>query len=586
MSNENKKNFLSNAIFNSKIASQNTTAKEKWLGYFLGPAGALFLNALLAQGFLNVFYTDELGMAPIWGGLFLVIFPVISKIIDAGTNIIMGYIIDRTRTVQGKARPWILCSIPLLAISGVLLYLVPTRANVTVKVIWIIFTYNLYYSFSFTMYNVSHMLMVPLSTRNDSQRSGLAVFTNVANIAITGILVALLFPMLVLPKIKGNIDAWITVMSIAAIISLPIMFLEYFYTKERVTLENEHIEKPLNISIKAQLSVCVKSKNWWILVTFWLVYWIGQLIRSNSITYYSNWILGSTYADGITQTLLNAIGGLPMGIGVFLVWPITKRFGKTATSAVGLALCAVGDIICFIFPKNLYVVLVGQFIMNMGLVPAAYVFPALMASVFDELEWKCGHRCDGSASSVINAMNTIAVGLSIAIFNLLIRGYVQPVFDSSGELISTQSDKVLNAIVWAFTGINIFTHSLLAILLIFLDVEKKLPKIQKEIMERYKAECLANGEEWIEPDERNRLLQEKLDAKAEEIFFNELKEKCRKNPKLNFEDLLEKHKLKIAKQKQKQQQKDIKRREDDATFALKMQERVDRKAKNREDKRK
>ena len=148
--------LLSAKIFDSRIQSCNTTAKEKWLGYLAGPAGALLVNALLAQGFLNVFYTDELGMSGIWGGLFLVVFPILSKILDAITNLVMGAIIDKTKTVQGKARPWLLLSVPLVVICGILLYLVPLHASTTVKAIYIIFTYNLYYCFAFTMYNITH----------------------------------------------------------------------------------------------------------------------------------------------------------------------------------------------------------------------------------------------------------------------------------------------------------------------------------------------------------------------------------------------------------------------------------------------
>ena len=33
--------------FQTKIANANVTGKEKWLGYLLGPAGALLLNAVL-----------------------------------------------------------------------------------------------------------------------------------------------------------------------------------------------------------------------------------------------------------------------------------------------------------------------------------------------------------------------------------------------------------------------------------------------------------------------------------------------------------------------------------------------------------
>ena len=53
--------------------------------------------------YLNQFYTDVLGLGGVWNGMFLVVFPIVSKVIDAITNVIMGYVIDRTRTKQGKA---------------------------------------------------------------------------------------------------------------------------------------------------------------------------------------------------------------------------------------------------------------------------------------------------------------------------------------------------------------------------------------------------------------------------------------------------------------------------------------------------
>lgn len=569
--------LLEKSVFNSRIKSNNITGKEKWLGYLIGPAGALLLNALLAQGFLNVFYTDELGMSSVWGGMFLVVFPVLSKILDAITNLIMGSVIDKTRTVQGKARPWLLVSVPLVVICGILLYLVPVKASVTVKAIWIIVTYNLYYCFAFTMYNITHMMMVPLSTRNDMQRSQLAVFNNIANIAITGILAALLFPMLVLPKIKGSVDSWVTFMSAVAVLMLPVMLLEYYFTKERVTAESEENEEPDKHTFSEKIKVCMSNKNWWILVVFWLFYWIGQLTRSNAMTYYANWVLGRTYADGITQTLLNVIGGLPMGIGIFLVWPLSKRFGKQAVTATGFILCTVGDIICFLNPSNLVTVLIGQFILNMGIVPAAYVFPALMAGVFDEIEYKCGYRCDGVATSVINSMNTIAVGLSIGVFNLLIRGYIQPEFDDLGNCITVQPENVTRAIVWAFVGMNIFIHLGLAIVLRFLDVEIKLPLIQRELRERRKQAVISNGEEWIDPEEKARAVQESLEEKALADFKSELKAKCESNGKLNYDALLEKYIQKTAEQKEKERQKEEKRLKDEKEYIQRMLKKAEKK---------
>ena len=222
--------MLDNYVLNSKIKSKNVTNKEKWLGYLLGPIGALLLNAVLAS-YLNVYYTDVLKLTSIWGGLFLTLFPIISKIIDAITNVIMGYIIDRTKTKQGKARPWILFSAPLLAITGILLFVVPS-GSIKLQVAWVMISYNLFYSFAFTIYNMSHNLMVPLSTRNTTQRGGLAVFNQIATIMISGIVVALIFPMLIMPLIGVNKASWIVLMCVLSILALPLTLIEYYFTKE------------------------------------------------------------------------------------------------------------------------------------------------------------------------------------------------------------------------------------------------------------------------------------------------------------------------------------------------------------------
>ena len=126
----------------SLVRSAEVTKKEKWLGYLLGPAGALLLNAVLAT-YLNVYYTDVLNLTPLWGGVFLTVFPIVSKIIDAITNIVMGQVIDRTRTKEGKARPWLLLSAVLVPITGILLFTVP-ESNDTVKALWVMISYNLF----------------------------------------------------------------------------------------------------------------------------------------------------------------------------------------------------------------------------------------------------------------------------------------------------------------------------------------------------------------------------------------------------------------------------------------------------------
>jgi len=474
------------SVLDSRISGHDTTGKERWFGYLIGPTGALLLNAVLAT-YLNVYYTDVLGLTSLGGGAFLVIFPIVSKILTAITNVIMGYIIDRTRTRQGKARPWLLLSAPLVSLAGILLFLVP-EAGTTLQVIWILFSYNLYYSFAFTMYNMSHNLMVPLSTRHSLQRGKLSVFSQISTIMMTGIIVALIFPMVILPVIGVDKSLWITVMCVISIAALPLTLLEYYFTKERVTeestvkLNGENEEK---LPFGKQLKAIASDRYMLIIMSYFLIYTIGISLKNLGLVYYCNYVLG-TYNDGITQTLISVVGGIPMGIGIFAVWPLAKKFGKRNVTLAGFILVALGSAICWMFPTDMTIVLVGQFIKNLGFLPSAYIFMALFADTLDHMEWKVRFRCDGIAMSIYTTIAVALVGVCTGIFNGMLSsaGYVSPFYNEAGQLVAVQTDTVQNAITFAFVGLETITSIILIILLVFLNVEKDLDRKQKEIIAR------------------------------------------------------------------------------------------------------
>lgn len=474
--------LLGGKLFSSRVKSENVAAQEQWLGYLLGPCGALLLNAVLGT-YLNVYYTDVLNLTRVWGGLFLTVFPIVSKVIDAITNVIMGYIIDRTRTKQGKARPWLLLSAPLVCISGILLFTVP-RGNETVQVIWVMLSYNLYYSLSYTIYNMSHNLMVPLSTRDITQRGKLSVFNQIATIMMTGILVALVFPAVIMPVLGANQGKWITIMSLLSILVLPLTLLEYYFTKERVTEESAASEQKVkDVPFLTQLKLVFTDRYMLIIYGYFLVSTIGSTLKNLGLVYFCNYVLGS-YNDGITQTMVSVIGGIPMGIGIFAVWPLAKRFGKRNVTMVGFVLYAVGGLICWINPTNMVQVLIGQFIKNIGGLPGAYVFMALFADTLDHLEWKTSIRCDGTAMSIYNIIAVAMVGFCTGIFNLLLAnaGYIAPSVNELGETIAAaQPQSVLNTISFAFVGLEVFTAIIVVVLLRFLRVEKTVPLKQAEI---------------------------------------------------------------------------------------------------------
>ena len=480
-------NKLNSPLLNSRVKSDEVKKSERWLGYLLGPSGALLLNAVLAT-YLNVYYTDVLKLTTIWGGAFLTVFPIISKVIDAITNVIMGYIIDHTKTAQGKARPWLLLSAPFLLISGILLFVVP-RGNETVQVIWVMLSYNLFYSFAYTIYNMSHSLMVPLSTRNTEQRGSLSVFNQIATIMMSGIMVALIFPMLIMPHLGVDKSKWIVTMSILSCLALPLTLMEYYFTKERVTMEDINKKDEKKIPYKNLLKAIVTDKYMVLILLYFLICTIGTQFKNLGLVYFCNYVLG-TYNDGKTQTMISVIGGIPMGIGIFAVWPLAKKFGKRNLTMAGFVLYAIGSAICWICPTNMVVVLVGQFIKNIGGLPCAYVFMALFADVLDHLEWKNNFRCDGIAMSIYNIIAVTSVGIVTGLFNMLLSksGYVAPSFINGETVAAVQSVSTKNAITFSFVGLETITAVILIVILAFINVEKHIDKEQEEIKARKEKE--------------------------------------------------------------------------------------------------
>lgn len=157
-------------------------------------------------------------------------------------------------------------------------------------------------------------------------------------------------------------------MSALSVLALPLTLLEYYFTKERVTLENKESDTAA-IPLASQLKAIFIDKYMLIIYAYFLIYSTGSTIKNISLVYFCNYVLGS-YNDGTTQTLISVIGGIPMGIGIFAVWPLAKKFGKRNVTAAGFVLYAIGSAVCWLFPTNMTIMLVGQFIKTSAVCPA------------------------------------------------------------------------------------------------------------------------------------------------------------------------------------------------------------------------
>mgnify|MGYP002593837570 FL=1 len=537
-------------FFDSKIKSANTQNSERWLGYFFGPCLLYMCYYGIAGTYLTQFYTDVLGIT----GMFLTLMPVISKIVDAATNIVMGRIIDNTRTRQGKARPWVLISGVLIAVTGILLYTVP-KASYTVKIIWIVVSYNLFFALAFTIYNMSHSLMVPLSTRNTKQRDTLALLNSTGTTMIPGMLVTIVMPLMIRAFGVGA-DAqgtWITMMSILSVLAIPATLLEYYFTKERVTEDAASVGKGAEenkISFAQQMKACLNDPYWLIVMGFWLTYQIFNGLSTNGMIYYCNWVLGNSVDSGAAkQVLVNMIGQAPLGIGLVLLWPLVRKFGKRYVMMFGFGIAAIGSLIVLLGGSNMGIVLGGLVIKSIGALPS-YVMAAQLAEALDHIEWKNGYRADGFSASVYSIIITVAAGAAqtILLAGISGLGYITP---TSAADVITQPAALQTFFKWCFVGVPMIGYLIGSLLMIRFDVEDKMPQISADITARHKAEAEARGEVYYSPEEKAAMEQAEQDKIAEAKRIEELKARCAKKG-LNFDEEEAKYQAKLAEKKAKE----------------------------------
>ena len=226
---ENKKNFWTTGFAGSSIKSDKVTLPEMLFGYFIGPIGAMLSSGIFTS-ILQNYFTDVLKLDL----TFLTTLQLLSTILIIAANLIVGQLIERTRCLAGKARPWILLSALTLSVASVLMFIVPFEG--TSKMVWIAIAYNLYYAVAYPIYNTANATLVPVSTRDSEKRGVLASVANVAGLAVMGA-GSMVFPILVSFALKDNQNLWFLTMLAIAIFAALSIYLQYRFTRERVTEE-------------------------------------------------------------------------------------------------------------------------------------------------------------------------------------------------------------------------------------------------------------------------------------------------------------------------------------------------------------
>ncbi|MBQ8074629.1 MAG: MFS transporter [Oscillospiraceae bacterium] len=478
-------NFWSLPILNSRTDQKTVTLPEMIFGYFLGPLLVLAMTSVVATYYLTFYRTYDDIVA---SGKFLVLLPLISVIPMALANIIVGILLGKTRTRQGKARPFILVAGPLLLVSGIVMFIIP-YLSMGFRMAWMAITYNLFAALANPIYSNAHYLMVSLSTRDLDQRGKLSVVANIPAVAGNGLVSSILMPA-ILGWIKAGEalgvgyqvvqNRWQLVMGLFAVAAFIGCTLEYFFTRERITEEDisEDTTEPQGeiIPTGKQLKAAVSDRYWWIIMIFYMLYQAGTMFKGGYVfNIFCNdfftevHLFGRTMGPETVQSVLALLSGIPLAAGMLFAWPVANKIGKRNFIIVGCVVSILGSIVCLSNPSNFTVMLIGQTLKGFSSIPGAYIMMALFADVLDHLEAKNGFRVDGISMSVYSTILTVINGLAVAFFNL---------FYDGGRFAHTAVS------AFFFLGFEIIAHGILIVVLLFLTVEKHIQEEQALIAER------------------------------------------------------------------------------------------------------
>ena len=556
---KNKKSFF-DRLPKSLIRKSNVTLiPEGAIGYFIGPTLALLANSVLSNYF-NKYMSDVLHINN-WASVFFTWLPVVSVVFVIVGNILVGRLMDKMKSRNGKARPLLLVSVPISLMALLFLFVFSPYNSTSTQwhtgaLVCIAIGYNLWFAFAYPMYYTPHAALVGLSTRNSKDRGLLATISNATMLAAIGLSSMILPFFLDLLFVKdmsglngtpvldtaGNItnyvDAngnvlydelasynhWKVFVIVLIAITLIGVIVEYFFTRERVTEESadQDVKAVPALPIKEQAKICLKDRFWIIMMVFFFLYQLGGMLKNVSQNYFCTALfqdpetgLYSVAYGGTMQGLLAIIGAVPTAVGMLIALPLANLLGSKVKAIIaGAVLAVVGGVLGMLFPSNFVIVAVSFCIKALGSTPAMYLSLALLADVFDHQEAVHGVRTDGLSMTVYGAIMAGMTGLATGVLNMVLSAV-------NYDVSTLATNETLRAAMpWVFIGGETICYAGIFLVFLFMGVEKFSKVDHKAIVADQKAQAAAEGREYVSAAEKIRL------EEGEEAYQAELKKQA------------------------------------------------------------
>ncbi|MDD2979377.1 MAG: glycoside-pentoside-hexuronide (GPH):cation symporter [Hespellia sp.] len=434
------------------------------LCYGSGAASSNVINTVLGS-FLLAYYTDTalIGVAAISTMLLL------ARFLDAGTDVVMGCLVDRTNTRWGKARPWLFLAALLTPIGIILILNVPMGWSDSGKLIYAYLTYIFLNCIVCTIHGIAYPTLLARMTIDYKDRALTSAICSICN-NISGVVIGSVIPVLV-SKL-----GWSKSSVILGILSGVLLLITVFGVKEKIGID-ESTEKrnAQKVPMKVALPIVLKNKYFYIMMLIGIFMLILNANAISSMVYYCNEVIG----DPMFMTKLMSIGQIPGILILFFMPIVSKKVGKHRFMLFGVLMCLVGFIILGLADGNRTMTLIGTILRSTGISPVIAGAFAYIADIADFGEWKSGIRTEGLISSAQSIGSKIGIGIGSAMTGgiLAATGYV------GGA--SKQSAEAIMGIKFTFGWLGAILSIFLLVCIILLDVEKYMPEVKVHLERKY-----------------------------------------------------------------------------------------------------
>ena len=401
------------------MATSKLTMKHK-IGYALGDMGGCMTFALMG-GFVTRYYVNILKIDPVLLATLLLIWNVWDAVNDPMMGTFMDKWYAKHPNPKGKFRPWLLRSAPLLAITAVAFWTVPTFFEGTSMLI-VLFLCKILYEGLYTMFNIPMGSLLSAMANTDGERASLSAARGFGSM-LGNVLPFMLFPLFLKAMGENNPKAYGIGAAVCAAIGFVLCMLHYYMTEERNFDATQTSAD--NIKFTDILNVFRVNRPFVALCLHGVCICTMQYVGATLGTYMYADVLGD-----IGLMPLSSIVAMPLNLIVLVVAPrIAKKLGLEKMIRYGLLIGSV-----------LYVTLFAAHMMT-AVNPIVHVVWSSLATGFasisiamqwglvgetiDYNEYVTGKRTEGSMYGAFNLTRRIGqtIGNSAGVLLLGMIGY-------------------------------------------------------------------------------------------------------------------------------------------------------------------